>query len=355
MTRGGLWWAGALFVASLASGVVLGGAAARSTATDVGWGGFGNTPDENRHSPLTQIGTGNVAQLGRLFTVDFRQIDASVRRGEQSYPVESNGTLYLTTNDDNVWALDATTGKVKWRWIPDDVAVFRNFGIVANRGVALCDGHVFVLTLDMTIVSLDPATGQLQRRVPIARAVPGASSAYGYSETSAPICANHRVIVGAAGSEYGVRGFVMAYHTDLTPAWPNPFWTIPPAGTSWRKYGTLVGGGVVWTPTTVDPTTNTLYFGTGSATPLYFPQIRPGLEPARRLAHRRRSRHRAHEVVAAADGAQRVVVRHRAAAARVHGEGRRQEASGSSPSRRWRASGSRTTPPAAGRSTSGSR
>ncbi|MGZ4389914.1 MAG: hypothetical protein ACXVZL_11090, partial [Gaiellaceae bacterium] len=156
MTRGGLWWAGALFVASLASGVVLGGAAARGTAADVGWGGFGNTPDENRHSPLTQIGTGNVGQLGRLFTVDFRQIDSSVRRGEQSYPVESNGTLYLTTNDDNVWALDATTGKVKWRWTPDDVAVFRNFGIVANRGVALCDGHVFVLTLDMTIASLDP-------------------------------------------------------------------------------------------------------------------------------------------------------------------------------------------------------
>jgi alcohol dehydrogenase (cytochrome c) len=281
MTRRGLWWAGALSIATLASGVVLGvgGAAARSTANDIGWGGFGNTPDENRHSPLTDIGTGNVDQLGRLFTVDFRQIDASVRRGEQSYPVEANGTLYMTTNDDNVWALDATTGKVKWRWTPDNVAVFRNFGIVANRGVALCDGHVFVLTLDMTIVSLDPATGHLERRVAIAQAVPGASSNYGYSETSAPICGNHRLIVGAAGSEYGVRGFVMAYHTDLTPAWPNPFWTIPPAGTSWRKNGTLVGGGVVWTPTTVDTSTNTLYFGTGSATPLYFPQIRPGSNP----------------------------------------------------------------------------
>ena len=185
----------------------------------------------------------------------------------------------MTTNDDNVWAIDAVTGKVKWRWTPDNVAVFKNFGIVANRGVALCDGHVFVLTLDMTIVSLDAATGRLEHRVPIARAVPGASSNYGYSETSAPICANHRLILGAAGSEYGVRGFVMAYHTDLTPAWPNPFWTIPPAGTEWRRYGTLVGGGVVWTPVTVDTTSNTLYFGTGSATPLYFPQIRPGSNP----------------------------------------------------------------------------
>jgi alcohol dehydrogenase (cytochrome c) len=270
-----------LVVVAVASGAFLASASGtpRSPLDDVGWGGFGNTPDENRHSPLTQINRNNVDKLTRVFTVDFRGIDPSVRRGEQSFPVERDGVLYVTTNDDNVWALDATTGKIKWRWQPDNVAVFRNFGIVANRGVALCDGHVFILTLDMTIASIDPATGQLEKRVPIARAVPGASANYGYSETSAPICANHRLIVGAAGSEYGVRGFVMAYHTDLTPAWANPFWTIPPAGTSWRKGGTLVGGGVVWTPTTVDTKTNTLYFGTGSGTPLYFPSIRPGSNP----------------------------------------------------------------------------
>ena len=270
----------AIVVAAVAACVLLTSASARPSAgANVGWLGFGNTPDEVRHSPLTEITKGNVSKLGRLFTVDFHAIDASIRRGEQSYPVESNGTLYVTTNDDSVFALNATTGAVKWRWTPDNVAVFRNFGIVANRGVALCDGHVFILTLDMTIASLDAATGKLERRVPIAEAVPGASSSYGYSETSAPICANHRLVIGAAGSEYGVRGFVMAYHTDLTPAWPNPFWTIPPAGTQWRRYGTLVGGGVVWTPTTIDPTTNTLYFGTGSATPLYFPSIRPGSNP----------------------------------------------------------------------------
>jgi alcohol dehydrogenase (cytochrome c) len=268
-----------LVAVAAVAGVVASNSAPARFGADVGWGGFGNTPDENRHTPLAEVTKSNVDQLGRLYTLDFRKLDPSIRRGAQSYPVEANGTLYVTTNDDNVFAVDAVTGNVKWRWTPDDVAVFRNFGIVANRGVALCDGHVFVLTLDMTIASLDPSTGKLQRQVPIAEAVPGASSNYGYSETSAPICANHRVIVGAAGSEYGVRGFVMAYHPDLTPAWPNPFWTIPPAGTSWRKNGTLVGGGVVWTPTTVDTSTNTLYFGTGSATPLYFPSIRPGSNP----------------------------------------------------------------------------
>src|SRR3954468_5349254 len=267
---------------TLAAGTLLGSAAARNSATpaNVGWGGFGNTPDEIRHSPLTQVTPGNVDQLGRLFTVDFQKLDPTVRRGEQSYPVVANGTMYMTTNDNNVWALDATTGRVKWRWTPDDVAVFRNFGIVANRGVALCDGHVFVLTLDMTIAQLNPANGNLQRRVPIAKAVPGAAANAGYSETSAPICAAHRRIIGAAGSEYGGRGFVMAYRTnDLSPAWPNPFWTIPPAGTEWRRGSTLAGGGVVWTPTTVDSSSNTLYFGTGSATPLYFPSVRPGNNP----------------------------------------------------------------------------
>jgi alcohol dehydrogenase (cytochrome c) len=266
----------------VAAGTLLASAAARSEATpaNVGWGGFGNTPNQLRHSPLTQITPGNVDQLERVYMVDFQKIDPGVRRGQQSFPVVRNETLYMTTNDNNVWALDAATGRVKWRWTPEQAAVFRNFGIVANRGVALCDGHVFMLTLDMTIVQLDSATGRLQRRVPIAKSVPGASAGAGYSETSAPMCANHRLVIGAAGSEYGVRGFVMAYRTsDLGPAWPNPFWTIPPAGTQWRRGSTLAGGGVVWTPTTIDAATNTLYFGTGSATPLYFPAIRPGSNP----------------------------------------------------------------------------
>ncbi len=240
------------------------------------WLAFGRTADQNRHSPLTQITASNVSQLQRDYTVNFRTLDSTIKNGEQSFPLEFGGVLYLTTNDDNVWAVQATTGKVLWRFQPPDIALFKNFGIVANRGLAYCDGKLFLTTLDMQIDALSPVDGHLINTVPIADAVPGAASNYGYSETSAPVCANHILVVGAAGSEYGVRGFVMGYHTDLTPAWANPYWTIPPEQTEWRKDGRLVGGGVDWTPQTIDTATNTLYFGTGSATPLYYPSLRPG-------------------------------------------------------------------------------
>jgi alcohol dehydrogenase (cytochrome c) len=255
-------------------------ASRRAAAVRGNWPSFGNTLDQNRHSMLTQITPANVDQLGRAFTFDLNKAVPGIKKGQQTYPIVIDGTMYLTSGDDQVFAVNAANGQGVWHYAPDNLATFKNFGIVANRGVAVCDGRVFLLTLDMTIVELDAATGKQLARVPIARAVPGAVANYGYSETSAPICANHHLIVGAAGSEYGVRGFAMAYHTlDLTPAWANPFWTIPPANTGWRRFARLVGGCTVWSPTTVDPTTNTLYFGTAAATPPYWPQLRPGPNP----------------------------------------------------------------------------
>ena len=110
----------------------------------------------------------------------------------------------------------------------------------------------------------------------------------------------------------------MAYTTDLQPAWPSPFWTIPPDLQSWRRASRVVGGGAVWTPVTVDPTTNTVYFGTGSATPLYFPALRPGVNPRTDALIAVDLTTGKHEVVAAADRRQPVGVRRLAAAARLH-------------------------------------
>ncbi len=266
--------AGALALVFLNSG-----SAATTAGASVNWVDFGNTPNENRYSPLTQITPGNVSQLGRAFTFDLNKAVPGIKKGQQSYPIVVNGTIYVTSGDDQVFAVNGVTGTMIWHYAPDNVGTFKNYGIVVNRGVSYCDGKLFLLTLDMTLVALDPATGNQIGRVAIGHAVPGAYSNYGYSETSAPVCANHTVVIGAAGSDYGVRGFVMAYHTDLTPAWANPFWIIPPTGTEWRSKALLVGGATNWTPETVDLTTNTLYFGTAAASPAYYPSLRPGSDP----------------------------------------------------------------------------
>jgi PQQ-dependent dehydrogenase (methanol/ethanol family) len=293
--------AGGVFVGLLASGVLsrkTGGTGAavvtvpptvalpsepggqqRAPATPFGpgdWGTYGGTFDQVRHSPLTQIGKQNLNELGRVFTVDFRRIDPAIPKGQQSFPIVVNGIVYVTTSNDYVFAVDGASGKVIWHWKPSDTGIFENFGVTANRGVAYCDGKVFVLTLDMKLVSLDARTGQLVKEVAISDAVPGARIEFGYSETQAPVCYRDIVLLGASGSDFGVRGFVMAYRTDLTPAWANPYWIIPPQGEGWRSSGRFVGGGTNWNPVTIDPETNTVFATTSNPSPIFFPQARPG-------------------------------------------------------------------------------
>ncbi len=271
---------------ALAAGVALllgygisGSTGGAAVAPNGDWPAFGRTPDNLRHSPLTEITPSNVANLGRVFTVDFRRVEPDVRNGQQGYPLAIDGTLYVTTANNFVFAVDGATGRVKWQYKPQNYGVFVNFGIAANRGLAYCGGRLFMTTLDMKLVALRPSDGAEVGKIALSQFVPNASADYGYSQTSTAVCANGKLVLGAAGSEYGVRGYVMAFNTDLTPAWPNPYWTIPPDLQSWRIRSRIVGGGVVWTPVSIDARTNTVYFGTGSGTPNFFKELHPGQNP----------------------------------------------------------------------------
>ena len=243
------------------------------------WGTYGGSYDQIRHSPLTQITKDNVDTLGRVYSVDFRQLDRRVPKGQQSFPIVINGVIYVTTSSDFVFAIDARSGKELWEFVPSGTAIFKNFGVTANRGLAYCDGKLFLLTLDMRLISINPRDGHRIGSVLISDAVSGAKPEFGYSETQAPICYKNLVLVGAAGSDYGVRGFEEAYHTDLRPAWPTPYWTVPPWGQSWRSLSALAGGGTAWNPATIDPSTDIAYFSVAAPSPQYVPQLRPGPDP----------------------------------------------------------------------------
>ena len=142
-------------VVGVSAGVALGRSDAAAPPSG-DWLAFGRTPDQNRYSPLTQITPANVDQLGRVYTVDFRQRDPDVRNGQQSYPLAIGGTLYVTTNDANVFAIDGPTGRTIWQRKPLNSAVFKNFGVAANRGLAYCGGRLFILQLDMKLVAMSP-------------------------------------------------------------------------------------------------------------------------------------------------------------------------------------------------------
>ncbi len=243
------------------------------------WGTYGGTFDEIRHSPLTQIDTTNVGSLERLATIDLRRIDPSIPKGQQSFPLVINGVIYVTTSNDHVFAINGGDGAVIWHFKPSNTGVFANYGVNANRGVAYCDGNLYLLTLDMRIDAINASTGKLVNEVPISAAVPGALAQYSYSETQAPICYKNTLIIGASGSDYGVRGFVMAYHADLTAAWSSPYWIVPPDGEEWRSAGNYTGGGTNWNPVTIDTKTNILYATTSNPSPIFDPQVRPGPDP----------------------------------------------------------------------------
>src|ERR687891_642668 len=244
------------------------------------WGSYSNTYEQTRYVPFTEIDKDNLDELGRVFTVDFQKIDPEVPGGQQNNPLMVDGVLYVTTSFNHVFAVDAKTGDVRWHFAPSRIGSFKNFGVSTNRGVAYGDGTLYMLTLDMRVIAIDAKTGELVKEVRISDAIQDARPEFGYYESAAPIYYEGKLLIGSSGGDNGSRGFVMAYNADdLTPAWEQPYWTIPPEGQGWRSRGRFHGGGAVWTPVTIDPETDTAYFSVANPSPDFFPELRPGPNP----------------------------------------------------------------------------
>ena len=111
--------------------IVAAGGASGATTPDGDWLAFGRTTDNMRHSPLTQITPANDSQLGRVYNLDLKTLDADTRRGEQSFPLALNGTLYVTTNDAQVFALNGVTIMLS--------EALKEYGIAVN---SMCPGWV---------------------------------------------------------------------------------------------------------------------------------------------------------------------------------------------------------------------
>ncbi len=218
------------------------------------------------YSPLDQIDTSNVDDL-----VPVWSFSTGVGSGHEAPPVVNNGTMFVSTPRNQVFALDARTGELIWRYqheLPDDLVAFHN----TNRGVALFGDHVFMATLDARVVALDAQSGRVAWDMPVA------DNSSGYYMTLAPLAARGKVMVGVSGGELGIRGFVVALDTETgeevwrtytVPA-PGEFGNDTWPGDSWRT-----GGAAVWLTGHYDPALGLTYWGTGNPGPWIGDQ-RPG-------------------------------------------------------------------------------
>ncbi|HEX4134151.1 MAG TPA: PQQ-binding-like beta-propeller repeat protein [Bryobacteraceae bacterium] len=241
--------------------------AAQSKSGD--WLSYGFTPQETRYSPLDQINTSNVSRLGLAWSVEVGPGGG----GQEATPLVHNGVIFSTTQWSVVFAVDARTGKEKWRWDPEvNQSAVRSkicCGVV-QRGVALYDGRIIAPAIDGRLFGLDEETGKplWEARV----AYPQDS----YTITMAPRIAKGKAIIGVSGGEYPVRGFIAAFDAKTgVQAWK--FYTVPGPGdkdpglikaaATWPKDIVGGGGGSVWDAISYDPELGLVYIGTGNAGP----------------------------------------------------------------------------------------
>jgi quinohemoprotein ethanol dehydrogenase len=277
LKRQGIAWAVltvCLALASCARSKIIDDAALRNSDQDAAnWLMYGRTYDDHRFSPLNQINEQTVSNLGLAWS---REVGTT--RGLEATPLVEDGTLYTTASWSVVNAIDAKTGELKWTYdpkVPRERAYFICCDVV-NRGVALYKGKVYVGTLDGRLIALDQKTG-----TPV-WTVATTDPAQAYSITSAPRIAKGLVIIGNAGGEYGVRGYISAYDAESgKQAWRA--YTVPgdpskgfeskameSAAKTWSgEWWKTGGGGAPWEGTAYDPALDLVYFGTSNATAWY--------------------------------------------------------------------------------------
>src|SRR5438067_9672626 len=113
-----------------------------------------------RFSGLDQINASNVGQLQVAWTFSVGK-----DRGQEAAPLIVNNTMYVISPFPNrVFALDATTGDLKWSFTPYQIPAAQGVACcdTVSRGVSYDNGKIFFATLDGNLVALDAETGQEQ-------------------------------------------------------------------------------------------------------------------------------------------------------------------------------------------------
>jgi alcohol dehydrogenase (cytochrome c) len=235
------------------------------------WLTYSGSYNGQRYSTLVQITTANVRNLNLEWVFQVRSLGAADKF--EATPIVVDGVMYTVSPPNDVVALDAVTGRQFWRYNHNVAPAARVCCGRVNRGVAILGDSVFMGTIDGRVVALNARTGDVQWNVAIDR--PEA----GYSITVAPLVVKDKLIVGPAGGEYGIRGYILA----LDPKTGKELWrfyTIPapgqPGSETWSGDAWKRGGGPIWVTGSYDPELNLTYWGVGNPGPDWNSDGRPG-------------------------------------------------------------------------------
>jgi alcohol dehydrogenase (cytochrome c) len=234
------------------------------------WLMYSNTYNSWRFSRLEQINTQNVKDLRVKWLFQGRHQEKF-----ETTPLVVDGIMYLTRPENDVFALDAETGRVMWTYSHKNPEKTYNCCGRVNRGLAILGNRLFMNTLDMHIIAIDAKSGRELWKTEIY----DYTESGGYAATGAPLVVKDKVIVGMSGGEHPLTGFLDAYdaatgkrvwrfHTIPQPGEPN-FGTW--AGDSWKT-----GGVSTWNNGSYDAETNTVFWGTSNPWPDYNRDFREG-------------------------------------------------------------------------------
>ena len=262
----------AVAAASLAGSATLAFAATGPTQTDyvnaandaADWVLPARTYSGNRYVEEQEITPANVATLKQSWKFQIPD-DSPI----ETAPIIWHGTMYVTSAHDDVYALDAKTGSLKWTFEDHPHVI----AFAANRGVAVMDGKVFVATLDGHLIALDADTGKKVWDVV------GVHDTKNSFYTMAPVPYKDKLLLGASDGDWGGIGYVTAFNAkDGSRAWE---WKTVPgpgqkghatwSGDSWKR-----GGAAVWSGVAIDPKTDTLYMSLGNPQPDFLGTSRKG-------------------------------------------------------------------------------
>jgi alcohol dehydrogenase (cytochrome c) len=225
------------------------------------WPSYHGNVTGNRHSPLMQITTSNVTRLAPAWMFS---IPGASRL--QMTPVVYDGVMYVTAVNE-VHALDPSNGRELWVFRrPRTQGLAGDAASGINRGVAILNHRLFLITDNAHLLALDRTTGKLLWEVEMA------DYKQNYGATSAPLIAKGLVVSGVSGGDEGVRGFLAAYNAETGErVWR--FWTVPapgePGSETWQGDDWKHGCAATWLTGTYDPSSGTLFWPTGNPCPDY--------------------------------------------------------------------------------------